>query len=243
METLDGFLNLYGIAALFLLMLTKAAGVPVPVPSDLIMLAAAARAAEGKWPLWQAVVAILLALVLGGLIQYALARGPGRGLIARYGRYLGLTRPRLEAAATALRRGGVGAVTLAIVTPGVRAGAVVACGLADLPLRTFGPGLIAGSSLFLGLHVALGYVGAPLLGWLGGSLPAPWLLGAGLLLVGLAGWLVLRRRRRPGARLSEVAAEAAGAWHEAACPACLLLGALGPTELSGQPARAARPTA
>ena len=67
MEAFDTFLNLYGIAALFLLMLVKAAGLPVPIPGDLIMLAAAGRAAEGKWPLWQAFVAILLALVLGAL--------------------------------------------------------------------------------------------------------------------------------------------------------------------------------
>ena len=233
MEAFDHFLNLYGIAALFLLMLVKAAGVPVPIPSDLIMLAAAARATEGKWPLWQVFATILLALVLGGIVQFLLARGPGRSLIDRFGRYLGLTRPRLEVAAGAMRRGGLIAVILSILTPGVRAGAVVACGLAELPLGTFLPGLVIGTSLFLALHFTLGYFGASLLGWLGQALPTPWLLLLVLLIVGAAGWLLIRRRRRPGATTGEIVAEAAGAWHDAACPACLVLGALNPAERAG----------
>ena len=52
MEALDGFLKAYGLAAIFAVLLVKAVGVPIPVPADLIMLAAAARAAEGKLPLW-----------------------------------------------------------------------------------------------------------------------------------------------------------------------------------------------
>ena len=66
MNGLDAILEQYGLAAIFLVMLTKSAGVPVPVPADFIMLATAARAAEGKRALWEAFGALLLALVLGG---------------------------------------------------------------------------------------------------------------------------------------------------------------------------------
>jgi membrane protein DedA with SNARE-associated domain len=224
MESIDAFLNVYGLAAIFLLMLVKAAGVPIPVPADVIMLAAAARAAEGKLSLWQAFLAILLALVLGGLIQFALARRLGRGVIYRSGRYVGLTPARLDAAAGTVRHGGPLGIGLAILTPGVRAVAVVACGLAALPLRVFVPGLVLGSTLFLSLHFALGFLGGSIIARLAGAVPWPWLALLVLLAAGVAAWALIRRRQRPMASRGDIVAEALGAWHEATCPACLALG-------------------
>lgn len=227
MDTLDTFLTLYGPAALFLVMLAKSAGVPVPVPADLLMLAAAARAAEGKLPLWETVGLLLLALVLGGLIQFGLARGPGRGALYRYGRYLGLTPARLDRAASAVGRGGSLGIALAILTPGLRSVTVAGCGLAGLPLRVFLPGLALGSAAFLALHMGLGYGGGLLLARFSGALPLPWLVAVALAAAGALGWLVVRRRQRPGAGGEAVAAGAAGAWCEACCPVCLTLGAVG----------------
>src|SRR5437763_9813788 len=104
---IDMFRVQYGLAAIFILTLAKAIGVPIPIPGDLIILTAAARVAQGKLVLWQAFVAIFIALVLGGLIQFVLARGPGRGLLYRFGRYIGLTPPRLDAAAEKVKKGGI----------------------------------------------------------------------------------------------------------------------------------------
>lgn len=86
MDTIEGALDAFGLVAVCVLMLVKAAGIPVPIPGDLIVLATAARAAEGKLVLWQAFTALLLAVVLGGTAQFVMARGPGRGLVYRRGR-------------------------------------------------------------------------------------------------------------------------------------------------------------
>ena len=43
----ETFLDAYGLAALFGVMLIKAVGVPIPIPADVLMLAASARAASG----------------------------------------------------------------------------------------------------------------------------------------------------------------------------------------------------
>src|SRR5712691_5706788 len=152
MNGIDIFLAQYGLAAIFLLLLIKSIGVPIPIPADVIILATAASAAQGKLVLWEAFLAVLLALVLGGLIQFMLARGPGRGLLYRFGRYIGLTPARLDAAAEKVKRGGVLAIGVAILVPGVRGAAVAASGLANLPLRTFMAGLVLGSTVFLCLH-------------------------------------------------------------------------------------------
>jgi hypothetical protein len=77
------------------------------------------------------------------------------------------------------------------------------------------PGLLLGSGVDLGLHFALGYVGAGLLASLAS---AGWVLVVALLLVGLGAWLVLARGRRRGA------AAAAVAWSQATCPVCLVVG-------------------
>ncbi len=223
---IEAFLEVYGLAAIFALMRVKAAGLPIPVPADVVMLFTATRAVEGKLPLAQAFFAILAATVLGGLVQFGLARGFGRDFLYRFGRYLGLTAPRLDAAATAVKRGGILPVVLGIVTPGVRAATVAACGLAGLPLRTFIPGLILGNSAFLGLHFTLAYVGGQVIGQVTRALPFPILVLCLLLVAGLGVWILIRRRQRSQATLGEVVSEAYAAWEEATCPACLLLGAV-----------------
>jgi membrane protein DedA with SNARE-associated domain len=227
MNDLDVFLELYGLAAIFILMLVKSAGVPIPVPADAVMLATSVRAAEGKLVLSQAFAAILVALVIGGVIQFMLARGPGRRFLYRFGRYLGMTPARLDSAAERLKKGGPVAIGLAILTPGVRSVAVVGCGLAGIPLSRFVPGLILGSALFLGLHFFLGYAGGLLLSTVQQVIPPPALIAiiVGLLVVGFGAWYVIRRRQLPDASNGDVLAEALGAWHEATCPVCLALGA------------------
>ncbi|MCC7451069.1 MAG: VTT domain-containing protein [Anaerolineae bacterium] len=227
MDNLTAFLDLYGLAAIFVLMLIKSAGVPIPIPADAIMLATAARAVEGRLVLWQAFILLLIALVVGGTIQYALARRLGRGFLTRFGRYIGITPARLDSVGGRMQKGGPVGIGLAILTPGVRSVAVAACGLAALPLRTVIIGLTLGSGLFLALHFLLGYVGGALLATIGKAVPLPLVIAVVvvLLLIGLAIWFVIRRRQRPDATSREIVTEAFGAWEEATCPVCLALGA------------------
>ncbi len=239
MENIEAFLNSYGLAAIFGLMLVKSIGVPIPIPADVIMLAAAARVAEGKLVLWQAFIVILLALIAGGIVQFTLARGPGRGVLYRFGRYLGLTSARLDAAAATVKKGGPIGIGLAILTPGIRAATVAACGLAALPMRIFMPGLALGSGLFLALHFFLG----SLIGYLLAALTQAGLLQIALPIVvvfiaaGLVVWAVIRRRQRPYAPRGEIVAEALEAWHEATCPVCLALGAASGLQRRSAPLR------
>jgi membrane protein DedA with SNARE-associated domain len=222
MQGLEGFLETYGLAAACVVMLTKALGVPVPVPGDVILLATAARAAEGKLVLPIAFGGLLLALVLGGVLQFLLARGPARRLVVGYGPRVGLSAGRLERVAGLVRRGGLLGIGLAVLTPGVRSAVVPACGLAGVPLRLFLPGLALGSAIDLGLHFVIGYAGAGLLASV--VAPSPLLIVVVLAVLGLLAWLVLARRR--GASR----AFAVRAWAQASCPACLVVGSLAPID-------------
>jgi membrane protein DedA with SNARE-associated domain len=223
MGDINMFLIHYGLLAIFALLLLKSTGVPIPVPADVIILTAAAWSATGQLVLWQAIVAILLALVLGGMVQYLLARSAGRKLLYRFGRYLGLTPARLDVASAKVKKGGVAGISLSILVPGVRGAAIVASGLADIPVVVFLIGLTLGSILFVALHVFLGFVGGALFVTIGRLLPSAGVLLAvlALLVIVFALWFVAYRRQK--ATRQELDAASLEVWHEGICPACLAL--------------------
>ena len=231
MNDIDVFLINYGLIAIFSIMLLKTIGVPIPIPGDVIIFTAAVRVAQGKLVGWQVFPAIFVALLLGGFIQFVLARGPGRGLLYRFGRYIGLTKPRIDAASEKIKKGGVPGLAISMLVPGVRGAAIVAAGLVDMTLRRFLLGLALGSLLFLSLHFFLGYLGLSALSALGGILPLttdiP--LVVALLAVIYALWVIaVRRQKASRAELEAVQSEQNNAaalevWHEGICPVCLAL--------------------
>jgi membrane protein DedA with SNARE-associated domain len=136
--------------------------------------------------------------------------------VLRYGSRLGLTEARLEKVAGRMRQGGPLAISLGVLTPGVRSAVVPACGLTHMPLAIFLPGLLLGSAIDLGLHFVIGYAGSSLFS------VSPLVVAVLLAVVGLGAWLYLARRR------GATTAQAVNAWTQATCPVCLTLGNLVP---------------
>jgi membrane protein DedA with SNARE-associated domain len=231
-DAANQFINQYGILAIFVIMLLKEIGFPVPIPSDLIMLGAAASAAAGKFDAQGGFAAVFLAILIpmfaGGLVQYAVAKGPGRAFIYRLGKYIGLTEARLERAMGAVRKGGTTAVTIGLTTPGLRIATVPASGLANLSVAVFAPGLLLGSAIFLAWHFAIGYLGGLALALL--SLPIPVLIALVVVVIalGVGGWLIVRRRRSMVRGTEVSSAEAYIAWADAACPVCIAIALANP---------------
>ena len=215
----NDFLDTYGLMAVFALMLLKEMGIPLPVPADLIMLGVAAQTAQGRFPLVAAFLAILLPMVLGGTFQFLMARGPGRRLIYRLGRFIGLTEARLNRMMERVQRGGTAAVTLGLSTPGLRIPTTPASGLANLAAARYFPGLLLGSTIFLGWHFAIGYAGGAALERLHVSTPVLIAIIVGVLALGFGVALISRCRKQ--AHHQEHAALASfGEWANASCPVC-----------------------
>jgi membrane protein DedA with SNARE-associated domain len=203
------------------LILVKEAGVPVPVPGDLVVIGAGVAASRGDLDPLVALVAIVLASIVGGIVQYGLLRSVARPALLRLLRRLG-SGDRVDRQTERLRRGGARSVAVARSTPGVRIVAIAASALAGIPAVAFITGLAIGNALFIAAHFALGYVaGEPVVAAVSGALAPLALAAVGLAVIGGAGWLLLSRRRgRPSATPIEVVA----AWADACCPACLALG-------------------
>jgi membrane-associated protein len=211
-------MDLFAALSLAALLLVKEAGVPIPIPGDLLVIGAGVASAGNPLGALAALVIILVSGYIGGGIQFTLARGAlRRPLIALLTRF-GVPRARIDALADRLRRGRARGVAIARATPGVRVPAIAASGIAALPMRDFAPGLVVGNTIFVGLHFLLGFVvGVPAVALVERFGLA--LIAGGVLLlatIGAVGWVMLRRRRGTAG-----AGATFNAWADAACPACL----------------------
>jgi membrane protein DedA with SNARE-associated domain len=221
-----------GLAAVVALLLVKEAGIPIPVPGDLLVLGMGVAAASGAVEPVSALLLIVGATIVGGLVQFRTLRGGLRQRLLAVLRRVGVSEDRVERLAGPLRARGALGVAAARMTPGVRIVAIPAAALAAVAPGSFAAGLAAGNAVFVSGHYALGaLLGAPAIALAGSIGPAILVLVGGLALIGVAGWLVIARRRRAGRQRGiELAVDgggAAGDWSDAACPACLALAAIG----------------
>ncbi len=209
-----------GLLAIVGLILIKEAGLPIPIPGDLIVIGAGVAAGRGDLDPVVALVALVVASIVGGVVQFGLLRSVARPALLRLLSKVAST-DRIDGQAERLRRGGARSVAVARSTPGVRIVAIAASALADLPASVFVAGLAIGNALFIAAHFGLGYLlGEPVLTVVGGALGPLAVAGIGLAILGAVGWIILGRRRR-GTESRTLAV--VGDWADACCPACLAL--------------------
>jgi membrane protein DedA with SNARE-associated domain len=207
------------LLALAGLIFVKEAGVPVPVPGDLVVIGAGVAASRGDLDPLVILVVLVLASVVGGAVQFGLLRSVARPVILSLLARMGSTR-RIDSQTDRLRRSGARGVAIARVTPGLRIVAIAASALAAVPAGAFLTGLIVGNGLFIAGHFGIGLVlGEPVIRIVGSALGPIAAVSVALAAAGAVGWVILSRRR-PGrnARLA-----AATDWADACCPACLVL--------------------
>ena len=211
-----------GLLVVVGLILVKEAGLPVPVPGDLIVIGAGVAASRGDLDPVTTLVLIVLASIVGGVVQYALVRSIARPALLRLLQRV-TSAESLDRQTERLRRGGARSVAVARSTPGIRIVAIAASALAAIPPVTFIAGLALGNALFIAAHYGLGYVlGEPLLAVVGGVLGPLAVAGIVLAVIAAVGWFVIARVRGRGSAGSSALATTV-VWADACCPACLFL--------------------
>ncbi|HEY8868355.1 MAG TPA: VTT domain-containing protein [Candidatus Limnocylindrales bacterium] len=233
-----------GLFALVVLIGVKEAGVPIPVPGDLLLIGTGIAVARGTVDPVVAVPAIVVAAIVGGLVQYLILRRLARDRIFRLLGRIGITPARVERQTEPLRRRGAAGVAVARMTPGLRVVAIAAAALAAVPFVRFAIGLAVGNAVFSTAHIALGVLVGPAAIQIAGRFG---LAGAvavtAFIAIGAIGWWVIARRRRgratgrtpalssePGSDAGvdlggDLGAPLAADWADASCPACLAIGA------------------
>jgi membrane protein DedA with SNARE-associated domain len=203
----SSFLDSHGLLAAFVFLLIEEAGVPVPVPGDVLMLVLGVHARFGTVTLWQAIAATWAGTILGSSFLYFISRIAGRSLVYRYGRFIRLTPERLDRTERWLKQHGSRAVFLGRLVPGLRIVTAVACGVFEVPFRAFFPAMALGALLYIVVYTLLGYfLGPPVLNLLE-KVHIPFGLLGSLVPLALIVWWVFRARQDLGKRVAQLAPE------------------------------------
>lgn len=186
-------LVLYGLPALFAMILFSSVG--LPLPCGLLLVAAGSFVAQGEWTLGSVILVGTLAAVLGDHIGYGLARWGGRKLILRLSLRLGAEVDFRKMEASTRRWGGLGIFLSRWLFVALGPWANVASGIAAYPWRYFVVWDVLGELLWVVLYVTLGYIFSERVAALMEILASlSWVL-LGLALAGLLGWQVWRSSR------------------------------------------------
>lgn len=147
--------------AVLLAIVVEELGVPMPVPTDVLIVFAGTGAGGSVPQLGLFFVMLALASTLGASGLYAIVRRGGRPLVERFGRYVHLGPKQLARSEALLARGGWGAIAIGRAIPGLRYATVVACGLFEVPYPRFVTAHLIGSSVYIAVFLALGATFGP----------------------------------------------------------------------------------
>jgi membrane protein DedA with SNARE-associated domain len=211
-------MDVVAILGLAALILAKEAGVPLPIPGDLVIIGTGATLAGDLLGAGVVLTTILLAGFIGASIQFFLfGSALRRPLLAALAR-LGVGEERLRGLSDRFRTNGFGAVALARMTPGVRIAVIPAAAIAAIPFLVFLPGIVAGNGVFVTAHFGLGFLLGNYAKDLLERASGPAILIGLLIVLAVGGWLVLRRR---AARTKDD--DTYECWADCSCPACVAI--------------------
>jgi len=215
----------YGLWVIALFVLVEDFG--IPVPGETVLIAGAVFAGSGRLNIVAVGVVGFLAAVAGDNIGYAIGRFGGRALVERLGRYVFLTKARLDKAEGFFARHGGKIIVVARFIEVLRQANGIIVGISGMRWLKFLACNALGAALWVGTWVSVGYFAGQHITAIYNTITNYSLYAAIAAAVLIVGWFLLRLRKRRRAR---------SAVPTAAGPA-----AAGPAT-AGPPAPADRPT-
>jgi len=190
----------YSFVAICLAVFLEELGVPMPIPTDILIIFAGAAAGKSTPTLVLWFVLLSISSVLGSSGLYAIVRRGGRPLVERFGRYVHLGPKQLARAEALLARFGWFSIAIGRAIPGLRYVTVIACGLLRVSYRRYLTAHLVGSSIYVIVFLVLGSRFGPVIAeWIHAPelfLRMLWLLVLAVGLPLLLGWLCFRGHAR-----------------------------------------------
>jgi membrane protein DedA with SNARE-associated domain len=155
LHPLEGPLNHYGYLAIAALVLLEDFG--VPVPGETVLILGAVYAGTGRLSVWLVGLIAFLAAVTGDNIGYAIGRFGGRRLVDRFGRYVLLTRERVDRATAFFERHGGKIVAIARFIEGLRQANGIIAGITEMHWLRIVAFNALGAALWVGVWTCVGY--------------------------------------------------------------------------------------
>jgi membrane protein DedA with SNARE-associated domain len=148
------YLAHYGYLAVGGLLLVEDFG--LPVPGETVLIVAAVYAGAGRMSIVAVALIALLAAITGDSIGWVIGRHGGHRLLARYGRYVLLTPPRVARAEEFFARHGNKIVPVARFFDGLRQANGIIAGMAGMPFPRFLILNTLGAALWVGTWTTVG---------------------------------------------------------------------------------------
>ena len=155
LHTLEPTLNHYGYLAVVALVLIEDFG--VPVPGETVLILAAVYAGAGRLNIVLVALLGFLGALLGDNIGFAIGHFGGRPLAERYGRYIFLTRERLDKATSFFERHGGKIIIVARFIEGLRQANGIIAGISGLRWTRFLVFNAIGAALWVAVWTSVGY--------------------------------------------------------------------------------------
>lgn len=152
----SGTLHHYGYAAVAVFLLVENLG--VPLPGQLVLIAAALYAANGGLNIFLVAVVGVAASVAGSALGYLVGLYGGRPLAERFGKYVFLTPERLDKTEEFFAHRGWLVALLGRFVEGVRQATAVIAGISDMTFKRFMTFTTAGAVIWVGVWATVGDV-------------------------------------------------------------------------------------
>ena len=153
---LEPALNNYGYLAVVGLVLIEDFG--LPVPGETILILAAVYAGTGRLNIALVGLLAFCGAVLGDNVGFALGHFGGRRLVDRYGRYVFLTRERLDRATSFFERHGGKIIVVARFIEGLRQANGIIAGTSGMRWARFLLFNAIGAALWVAAWTSIGYL-------------------------------------------------------------------------------------
>jgi membrane protein DedA with SNARE-associated domain len=156
LHSLEPTLNNYGYLAVVGLVLLEDFG--VPVPGETMLILGAVYAGAGKLNIVLVGLLGFCGAVVGDNIGFAIGHFGGRRLVERYGRYILLTKERIDKAQGFFERHGGKIITVARFIEGLRQANGIIAGISGLHWAKFLAFNALGAALWVAVWTTIGYV-------------------------------------------------------------------------------------
>jgi membrane protein DedA with SNARE-associated domain len=154
-DLLTHWLIHYGSFALFILLALGI--VAIPLPEETLMLIAGVLMYNGKLPIPQTMIAVLLGSLCGITSSYYLGRTAGHYVIGRYGPWIGIGQTELDKGHLWFERFGKWALFVGYFIPGVRHFTGFIAGTTYLDFKQFALFAYSGGVLWVSTFLSIGY--------------------------------------------------------------------------------------
>jgi membrane protein DedA with SNARE-associated domain len=205
---LPGFLNSltsplehYGLWAILALVFVEDFG--IPVPGETALIAGAVLAGYGRMNIVAVGLVGFVAAVAGDNIGYAIGRFGGRAVVERWGRYVFLTKERLDKAEDFFNRHGGKIIAIARFIEGLRQANGLIAGIIEMRWLKFLAFNALGAALWVTTWVSIGYFAGQHLTSIYNAITQYSLYAAIAAVVVIAGYIGFRifRKRRHGSHV------------------------------------------